>query len=338
MFGSGGFEQGTYADGTIYPMYWFCLAGTYGGLSQGKKDISECLVCPAGYWCGDHCVTPTPVGAGYYSPHTGLSLASQALICPPKFHCPESAMTNYKGYHCAKGHYCPAGSTSPTQETCPPGTYSDATDLHDVRDCMICPEGFMCAEAATSDNDLIVICPVGWYCPEGSEYFVDEGEQTNWDNFFLVHWETMHGSRFHSKIMCPPGLHSYIEGSRTLEDCVPCPAGVYCHFAEPIICPPGYYCPERTEYETQYPCPAGTYNENEGAVDIGQCLACQVGNFCPEASPEQTLCLPGTYYAESNFGAECTQCPLGSFCPDYGMLEPLPCPAGCFSNSSAALC
>ena len=32
------------------------------------------------------------------------------------------------------------------------------------------------------------------------------------------------------------------------------------------ICPSGYYCPDGTEYDTQYPCPLGTFNNITGNV------------------------------------------------------------------------
>lgn len=34
----------------------------------------------------------------------------------------------------------------------------------------------------------------------------------------------------------------------------------------PIDCPTGHYCPIGTEFDTQYPCPAGTYYNNTGNI------------------------------------------------------------------------
>lgn len=53
------------------------------------------------------------------------------------------------------------------------------------------------------------------------------------------------------QILCAPGTYSNSDKS----DCQPCEAGSYCDpypndsitpVADPIICPPGYYCPSGT--------------------------------------------------------------------------------------------
>ena len=52
-------------------------------------------------------------------------------------------------------------------------------------------------------------------------------------------------------------------------DCKACPEGKYCDPYElnnvtgvimPVDCPPGYYCPLRTEYALQNPCEPGTFS------------------------------------------------------------------------------
>ena len=49
------------------------------------------------------------------------------------------------------------------------------------------------------------------------------------------------------------GLDAYFTGYFCLVETV-----------DPEICPSGYYCPEGTEFAAQFPCPAGTYNNNTG--------------------------------------------------------------------------
>jgi len=63
-----------------------------------------------------------------------------------------------------------------------------------------------------------------------------------------------------------PGFFQANEGQ---EMCEPCPSGSYCDPFElgnvtgviiPQDCPEGHYCPQQTEFDTQNPCPAGTFN------------------------------------------------------------------------------
>ena len=86
--------------------------------------------------------------------------------------------------HCAHAPHlqCPRGTPVPI--ACPPGTYSDATDLASVDGCSTCPVGHACG-LGTSRPELCVAgqygatpgqkvractggCAEGHYCPEGS--------------------------------------------------------------------------------------------------------------------------------------------------------------------------
>lgn len=61
-----------------------------------------------------------------------------------------------------------------------------------------------------------------------------------------------------------------------------CPAGQWCAAGATTsvpslvraICNPGYYCPAGTNNATEYPCPAGTYQPNYGAIGPGDCKLC----------------------------------------------------------------
>ena len=59
----------------------------------------------------------------------------------------------------------------------------------------------------------------------------------------------------------------------------------------------GYYCPNGTEYDTQYACPPGTYNMLELGTTLDDCQDCPGGQYC-----EGTCCFdipvldaPNTY-------------------------------------------
>lgn len=59
----------------------------------------------------------------------------------------------------------------------------------------------------------------------------------------------------------------------------------------------GYYCLNNTEFETQYACPNGTFNNQTGATSADFCQLCTPGHYCPSAGlPEPAgLCDPGWY-------------------------------------------
>ena len=42
-------------------------------------------------------------------------------------------------------------------------------------------------------------------------------------------------------------------------------------------CPPGYYCPTRTKFEEEFPCPEKTYNPDRGKSNDSACLNCTQG-------------------------------------------------------------
>ena len=78
--------------------------------------------------------------------------------------------------------------------------------------------------------------------------------------------------------------------------------GYYCdNSIEPIgdltnyTCPLGHYCPGLTEYDNQYPCPSGTFNNRTGMVNSSDCQQCTPGYYCRDSGlPQpQGLCFPG---------------------------------------------
>ena len=43
---------------------------------------------------------------------------------------------------------------------------------------------------------------------------------------------------------------------------------------------PGHYCPNSTEYSTQYRCTPGTYNPSTLGTSDSDCLECPGGEYC----------------------------------------------------------
>ena len=136
----------------------------------------------------------------------------------------------------------------------------------------------------------------------------------------------------YEKVLCPPGTYGSDEGLYS-DDC----SG---------LCAAGFYCPEGSTSNTQFPCGNDSVYCPEGsasptAVDTGYYsvdgsyhadgwdnrtrtsqLLCPQGHFCVDGV--RRGCPPGTYSAE--FGAtSCDQvCPAGFHCP-LGSIEPVPC-------------
>ena len=121
--------------------------------------------CDTGHYCPHGTSYPSqyPCPLGSYTDQINLTVASECNACPPRFACSQADGTISGTIElCAQGHYCPQSTPSPTSFDCPPGTYSNRTDLEDPSECTDCPPGFYCAggSATFSGN-----CAQGHYCP-----------------------------------------------------------------------------------------------------------------------------------------------------------------------------
>ncbi|CDW74382.1 cast multi-domain protein [Stylonychia lemnae] len=305
-------QEGYYCPLGSYPGQYPCPAGTFGGYRTGLKDASECQICPAGYYCPEGTVNPIPSKPGQYQPYSSIGDEQALLICPPKYYCPNSFMTNYKGYHCQPGYYCPAGSVSPTDHPCPEGTYSDSHEIFDQSQCLSCPRGFKCGQAAYTNSNF-TNCPRNEYCPLRT--------------------------RASDTYLCPAGSYAPYLNSKSLDDCIVCPFGYYCLSGkDPVICPEGNYCPNGTQFDKQYPCPAGSYLDYTGGKVLGECKPCGLGNYCPEGSIRPILCEPGYYNDFSNEAKTCKKCDPGRYCPLDGTISQPLCIEGKYSGIQATKC
>lgn len=72
-----------------------------------------------------------------------------------------------------------------------------------------------------------------------------------------------------------------------------------------LFCFPGHYCLDKTEFETQYPCPNGTYNDQTAATSANYCQLCPAGKYCPTAGLETDAgdCDPGWYCVLGSWSA-----------------------------------
>ena len=298
-----------------------CAEGTYS--PSGQLD---CLSCAGAV--GTIC----PVGTGYPIPcPPGLEVTTPGLCNPCSVPGQYSIGAADTCTDCPAGQYCPEMHMYPTM--CPKGHYSSINSVA----CTKCDDGYICEPGSTVSTSRP--CPKGHYC---------------------IHVTQLEGSFYREQVLpCPAGTYNNAEGLGTI--CTtPCTLGYFCPpgTADPSLdriykCPKGYYCPSGTQYATQYPCPAGTYNPNlmgsiaPPAGGGNSCPTCSVGYYCPEASPKQLNC-PNGYTCPSNSGdlpslvsggsvcaagtfnielrsAVCSPCPLGYYC-EQGAASPTYCP------------
>lgn len=92
------------------------------------------------------------------------------------------------------------------------------------------------------------VCPRGHYCPAGSALPME----------------------------CVAGTYQNDTGASI---CDICPDRYYCEFAADnvTICSTGSFCPEGTEFGTQFPCPNGTYSNQTGLASASECPLCPPG-------------------------------------------------------------
>lgn len=357
-----------------------CPVGYFNPGVRGTA-LADCMFCPPGYDC--------PVGTGDYELYPCLGGkyckgdAAAATDCPGGFYRNKlRGIEKGSCEQCPDGNYCPTGNTNPLpcargyigplgsddQIACPEGTYNMYDSRYKIEDCVTCPAGSYCEEAADTPIQCapgyhnpysgssqcflctpgyacigygtvkpFIKCSIGYYCPEGSKAPIERA--------------------------CPPGTVGTQYGAYSVTQCEKCPKGYSCGFHTnyvnnpPVECPAGYYCPIGTEFPQQYPCLEGTYNARtrvEGSHECLDCLegfyclnatatdpsnACPTGYYCPRATKyaEQYPCPAGTYRGTTgakNRG-ECLMCSVGHYCPIATSI-PIECPAGTFMNEFGA--
>ncbi|XP_062995580.1 multiple epidermal growth factor-like domains protein 6 [Elgaria multicarinata webbii] len=288
------------------------------GSSSYFPGAKQCLKCPAGYFCPNGTSYPNPCPSGTYNPLQGQDESTDCRTCPAGRVCTQAGLA-MPDSDCMPGYVCPFGSSSPhaPSNACPPGTFSNHSDLFDKSQCETCPERFVCTRGSGGKQKPPAPCPAGHYCPPG----------------------TKHPMQY----SCAPGTWSNRTGLASEKDCVLCPSGWFCMAgaqAPSGSCSAGHFCPEGTQTSTQFPCPAGSYSNRLGNDNIDDCIACPSGAYCPEGTAKPALCPPGTYCSEQGAKStgDCIPCPGGYHCPDMGTITPHICGAGNFSEPGSMSC
>ncbi|KAL0973027.1 hypothetical protein UPYG_G00197910 [Umbra pygmaea] len=258
-----------------------CPAGTHNNVTGGKNR-DDCKPCPNG-WFQDL------VGQRDCKP------------CPPGFHCPGTPPTPgiARGpalpLPCPAGYVCPRESPFSHPYPCPKGTYSPDLGLTSLGECLPCPGGQFCGSEG-------LVEPTG-HCLSGFLCFTRATVPNPIDN--------------NTGSPCPPGTFCKL-GLRAGA----CSPGFFCDWgsssAEQALCPAGHFCPR--EARTPVPCPAGTYNAEQGNSHKNNCTLCPAGYFCQGEGVVQPVV-----------------CPLGHYCPpgvDVGVK--FPCPPGTLQSQLGA--
>jgi hypothetical protein len=142
---------------------------------------------------------------------------------------------------------------------------------------------------------------------------------------------------------CLPGSYNPTSGASA---CTPCPPATYSsdlRSVECSACPRGGFCPLAGAAAlslTFSPCPAGTYNPDEGSSTNTSCRSCPAGTANPvpqsTAASACRACLPGSHAAQHGTPV-CDLCPTGKFTSTSGSTACQPCTQGylCVEGSSA---
>ncbi|XP_064629299.1 uncharacterized protein LOC135488586 [Lineus longissimus] len=292
-----------------------CLEGFF---CSGGADNPKQNPCPKGSYCVNGTMHPTPCPVGTFSNQTHLTSHNQCRNCSAGSYCGYEGLTSPSG-ECWAGYYCPGGmkQPNPSSHVCPRGMqcpngsaqYQPCeagayTSTAGKGSCSPCPPGFYCLPAVPSNSSRnILSCPVGYYCPQGT--YNDQ-------------------------------LRMY-----EVTQCKPCPGGTYCkdlHQSAPSgNCSSGHFCPNGTRYSTQFRCPPGSYNAQNGKSTLEDCLPCSVGVYCQGwGSIVPTGNCSAGWYCSGN--ASLTRdirhggkCPEGFFCPE-GSSTPQSCPSGSYCH------
>nr|XP_006821767.1 PREDICTED: uncharacterized protein LOC100369099 [Saccoglossus kowalevskii] len=311
-------EPGTYTDTTLNEVCLRCPSGHYCTSGSNPQD------CPAGFYCPE--VESGQCDAGYYcrsgsdSPMPSLLSLGDANICPP-------------------GFYCSLGTAEP--EPCPPSTFNNQTGITSEFKCQSCLEGYYCEVPGLEYPSGF--CEAGFYCTLGSNSSRPSQTSVNGGPCPAGSYCEIGSS---VPTLCVAGTYNPIEEQSV---CLDCPAGYYCQEGSITIteCPVGHFCPLNTEFDIQYPCNNGTYNNRTRGESVDDCELCTPGTYCPFRGMEEPagLCAPGWYCSLAawkdkpttlgNDSSECHcpaqstggMCYAGSFCP-AGSSQPIPCTPG----------
>ena len=225
-----------------------CPDGQYGNAyysakATGLQAPGDCIVCPAGYFCKGHDVTPVRCPVGTYMPETTANMADLSTV---------SARTDKACLKCTAGSACPTeGMAAPI--TCLKGTYSPESSSQ----CFPCKAGRLCNKdgmTATEYYSTAAQCPEGQWCPENAT------ASTPCPEGYYCPAATPRPQE------CPAGTYGATTGLKAVSECTTTSAG---HFtarraslareATAGQCDVGHFCVAGSNSFQNAACPKGTY-------------------------------------------------------------------------------
>ena len=261
-------------------------------------------VCPEGYYCPESSSEPTPCPAGFYNPDTEKSvLETDCLDCPLGKYCLEATVTPE---NCPNGFYCPLNTVSVDQYPCPAGTFNDGLNLEKPEDCNPCPVGNYC-EPGTIDPTTATPADQGGQCPSGTYRNTPNAENVN-DCDTCPEGKICPGTGDSATSNC--ALGEYTEYGASV--CLPCLAGYFCD----NVAGTPYSTMKTNKCSKGYFCDTGSQND--------QNAVCEAGKYCPEATPEQLLCPPGSFNVDTQKEDvnDCVPCTIGYWCVEGQSTDP----------------
>nr|XP_057935999.1 SCO-spondin isoform X4 [Doryrhamphus excisus] len=320
--------------GLSFPSH-LCSAGSY------CPSSNTSLLCPPGSMCPPGSHRPVPCLPGTYQNEPGQA---ECVTCPAGFYCAGSMDDDddrkKPGIQtptlCPQGNYCPPGSQSGVAFPCPAGTFSRQMGLSSEWGCEPCPPGTYCASSGlTAPTGL---CSPGYFCAHRSVTAQPQGDPTGGHCPAGSYCPRGSGSR----VPCPAGTFSSVEGATSVEECLLCLPGHYCAKAGLSApsgpCKSGFYCTEGSTTDMPWGNNTGGSTSSmplPGESTPGQTHGdmCPAGHYCPEGSTMPSPCPPGTFQGKSGAESEadCEACYAGSYCPSWAQTSvDLRCPAGWF--------
>lgn len=264
-------------------------------------------VCPSGTYCPTGTKEPIGCPAGTYN---DIVQQRSCRLCQAGYYCLANS-TTYLNTPCPRGAYCPTGTGAPYQYECPPGTYNNRTTADNAYDCLPCPPGKYCNGAGRAEPSGD--CAPGWYCSRGAFSNKPVPKVNITDAFSVNNGSCPIYSLNDTGGVCTPGNY--------------CPEGSEAE----LPCPPGQYCQNYALAAPSGPCKVGFFCNGSSIVqDPIQCIS---GSYCPEGTPVQVKCPPGTFSGRigNHNISDCEPCTAGYYCDGYGLSAPIgPCDAGYF--------
>ena len=340
-------DHSSSAPGSANASDCICLPGYY-------DQDNSCLGCSANFYCPGYPSTEERLPCPVHSTSVEMSDSLEDCVCEPGY-------TGNSGVGCAA---CAPGTFKSTIGSaacapCPTNTYSANSARSSV--CDSCPANTVSAPGSDSETDCV--SAPGFFtdgsgnvapCRNGTyQDLIGQTacKQCHGDGPNVYYSLTTAADSLSTCLLCPQ--HSRVEGNESGSSkgaCV-CESGYSGPDGGPCIaCPAGTYKDNNDALECT-PCPANSYSSGPAATSAASCLACFAHSTSPGGSSSiaQCRCDAGFYkVGDSCVACEagkvqngsddtaCTSCPPGTF--EQGRVQCALCTANAYSTRGASAC